>query len=100
MSTPSEIAADLQRRAEDILREGRFQNFVAQSHSRDVLRELHVPESQWPAYTPTVDEDLVYAAQALLYIGLRLKLTAPQSDEADTYLTRGAEILEHVYARA
>ncbi len=100
MSAPSDATADFRALAESILREGRFQNFVAQSHSRDILRHLHVPDTDWPAYTATLDEDLVYAAQTLLYVGLRLKLAEPASVEADAYLTRGGEVLEYVYARA
>lgn len=100
MPTPSDDIAGLRASAEDILREGRFQNFAAQSHSRDVLRQMHIPEAEWPAYTPAIDEDLVYAAQTLLYVGLRLKRADAGSADADIYLTRGAEILEYVYARA
>ncbi len=100
MSDPSELATGLRAHAEAILADGRFRNFVAQSHSRDVLRHLRVPPDQWPSYTATLDDDLVYAAQSLLYVGLRLKQETPESADSDVYLTRGAEILEHVYARA
>jgi superfamily II DNA/RNA helicase len=100
MSTHSDQTADFREQAEAILAEGRFQHFVAQSHSRDVLRHLRVPEGEWPAYTATLDEDLVYGAQTLLYLGLRLKHEVAEPSEADTYLTRGAEILEYVHARA
>jgi superfamily II DNA/RNA helicase len=100
MSTPSDQTFFFQEQAEAILHEGRFQNFVAQSHSRDVLRHLRVPPEQWPDYTDTLDEDLVYAAQTLLYLGLRLKLESSDPADGESYLTRGAEILEHVYARS
>jgi hypothetical protein len=99
MSTASEQTADFRDQAEKILREERFKNFVAQSHSRDVLRQLQVPEGEWPAFTATLDEDLVYAAQTLLYLGLQLKLAGALLSNADNYLTRGAEVLEYVYAR-
>lgn len=100
MSTPSDSIAGLREMADGILGEGRFQNFVAQSHSRDVLRQMQIPEADWPAYTPALDEDLVYGAQTLLYVGLRLKVQAETPDAGDIYLTRGAEVLEYVYARS
>lgn len=100
MSTPFDPLAGLRDQAEAILREGRFQNFVAQSHSRDILRHLHVSEEEWPSYTPSLDDDLVYAAQTLLYLGLQVKLASPAAADGDSYLTRGAEILEYVYARS
>ena len=98
MPQPSDHIGALREIADSVLREGRFQNFVAQSHSRDVLRQLRTPQDQWPAYSAGLDEDLVYAAQTLLYVGLRLKLeSTPES--GDGYLTQGAEILEYVYSR-
>jgi superfamily II DNA/RNA helicase len=100
MPPPSELTAVFREQAEAILREGRFQNFVAQSHSRDVLRSLHVPEDEWPTYTATIDEDLAYAGQTLLYLGLRLKQASAEASDADSFLIRGAEILEYIYARA
>lgn len=100
MPMPSSQIAALREQAQAILQSGRFQNSVAQSHSRDVLRNLHVPITDWPSYTPTLDDDLVYASQSLLYFGLNLKLSSPDSTEGNEYLTRGAEVLEYLYSRA
>src|SRR5437762_290928 len=100
MPTAFESADQLRDLAEAILREDRFRNFVAQSHSRDVLRQLRVPEDGWPEYTVSLDDDLAYAPQTLLYIGLILKSDDASPMEGNTYLTIGAEVLEYVYARA
>src|SRR3954452_23995648 len=95
---PSESVESLLERYDELLATGRFQNFMAQCHSRDVLRSLRSPEGDWPDYTATLDEDLVYTAQYLLYIGLKLRASVDSSAKADECLTLGAEILEHVYA--
>src|SRR5262249_61841516 len=65
-----------------------------------VLRYLGTPLEEWPHYTPSLDEDLVYTAQYLLYLGLKLKASPETEERGDSNLTLGAEILEHVYARA
>lgn len=96
----SELLESYLRRTEEVLRTGRFQNFLAQSHSRDVLRYLGVPPEEWPAYTASLDEDLVYTAQYLLYLGLVLKSSVETAATGDSNLTLGAEILEHVYSRS
>jgi hypothetical protein len=46
MSAPSDAIPGLRDLAEGILCQGRFQNFVAQTHSRDVLRQLRVPPDE------------------------------------------------------
>jgi hypothetical protein len=96
----SDLLESYLRRTEALLAAGRFQNFLAQSHSRDVLRYLGTPTEEWPTYTVTLDEDLVYTAQYLLYLGLKLKGSPETEETGDSNLTLGAEILEHVYARA
>lgn len=94
----SEVLASLVSRSEELLTEGRFQNYVAQCHSRDVLRSMETPEVDWPRYTLNLDEDLVYAAQHLLYVGMNLIRSSQTHDKGTECLTLGAEILEHIYA--
>src|SRR5262249_61612970 len=96
----SDLLQSYLRRTDEVLGAGRFQNLRAQSHSRDVLRYLGTPLEEWPHYTPSLDEDLVYTAQYLLYLGLKLKASPETEERGDSNLTLGAEILEHVYARA
>jgi superfamily II DNA/RNA helicase len=88
------------QRSRELLSISSFQNFLAQSHSRDVLRYLRTPKDDWPEYTGTLDEDLVYTAQYVLYLGLRLKDAPDTTILAAENLTLGAEILEHVYGRS
>lgn len=96
----SDLAAAFSDRSEELLRTQLFQNFRAQSHSRDVLRYLGTPPEEWPSYSGALDENLVFTAQYLLYLGLRLKGAPETEATGDANLTLGAEILEHVYARA
>lgn len=96
----SDLVAAFTARAQDLLQAGRFQNFAAQSHSRAVLRYLGTPPDEWPAYTGTLDEDLAYTAQYLLYLGMRMKEQPETESSADANLTLGAELLEHIYGRA
>ena len=100
MSITSEQLIGLRDQAEAILKENRFLNFVAQSHSRDILRLLRVAEEDWPAYTETLDEDLLYTAQTLMYVGLQLTIGLPEDKHGTAYLVQGAEILEFVYSRS
>lgn len=96
----SEILESYLRRTDELLASGRFQNFLAQSHSRDVLRYLGTLPEDWPSYTSSLDEELVFTAQYLLYLGIKLKASPDTESRGDSNLTLGAEILEHVYARA
>nr|MBC8232239.1 DEAD/DEAH box helicase [bacterium] len=77
-----------------------FQNYVAQAHSRSILRGLDAPASEWPSYSRDVDETLHYTAHYLLEQGLRLKESKLYNDKADDYIREGAEILEFLYATA
>lgn len=77
-----------------------FRNFVAQAHSRSILRGLGAPASEWPSYSRNVDETLHYTAHYLLEQGLRLKESKLDNDKADGYIREGAEILEFLYATA
>jgi superfamily II DNA/RNA helicase len=96
----SEVIASIRARIEELLATGRFQNYVAQCHSRDVLRSMRTPEADWPQYTANLDEDLVYTAQYLLYVGMNLKPLADTLHQGNDCLTLGAEILDHVYSGA
>ncbi|MBI1926422.1 DEAD/DEAH box helicase [Candidatus Poribacteria bacterium] len=83
------------------IREDReFRNFVAQAHSRSILRELGAPENGWPLYSRDVDETLHYTAHYLLEQGLQLRESNVYKDKADDYIREGAEILEFLYATA
>ena len=44
----SEVIASIRARIEELLATGRFQNYVAQCHSRDVLRSMRTQEADWP----------------------------------------------------
>jgi len=96
----SELLPSLAARSEELLATGRFQNYIAQCHSRDVMRSMRTPEADWPQYTANLDEDLVYTAQYLLYIGMNLISSADYLVRGQECLTLGAEIIEHVYAGA
>src|SRR5689334_17128295 len=96
----SEPHTSFVERSLELFDTGRFRNFLAQSHSRDVLRHLGTPKEEWPEYTGRLDEDLAYTAQYLLYLGLRLKGSAETEAAGDENLTLGPEIVRHGYARS
>src|SRR6266545_6854624 len=100
MSVPSSATGRMVQRLMDLQTQGKFQNFVAQAHSRDILRYLRVSPEDWPAYTATLDDDLNYTAHFLLYQGLELKGGPNTSTQGDENLTLGAEILEYVHTKA
>src|SRR5262245_38283403 len=94
----SDLVPSFLKRAEELLAAGRFQNSLAQCHSRDVLRYLGTPQSDWPEYSASLDEDLIYTSHYLLYIGLKLKTTPDAAARGDECLILGAEILEYLYS--
>jgi Lhr-like helicase len=96
----SDHVTAMSHRLADIRQQGKFQNFVAQAHSRDILRYLQVPPEKWPAYTDSLDDDLNYTAHYLLYQGLELRNQPGTAAESDAHLTLGAEILEYLHTRA
>ncbi|GIK37993.1 MAG: hypothetical protein BroJett011_18260 [Chloroflexota bacterium] len=80
--------------------EGRFRNFAAQAHSRAVLQRLGVDPVQWPNYTPTLDENLLYTAHLLFWQGLQLRELPDFRPDGDELIKQGAEILEFLYSEA
>jgi superfamily II DNA/RNA helicase len=95
ISEPDQILAEL----EAVTQNQRFQNFVAQTHSREILERLRVPQEAWPRYTVS-DDDLHYTSHFLLWQGLQLKLDPNYQDAADEYIKQGCEILEFLYNQA
>lgn len=75
----------------------RFQNFVAQAHSRSILQRLQATPETWPKYTLST-EDLHYTAHYLFWQGLQLKSVPEYHERGDWYIKLGCEILEFLYA--
>lgn len=75
---------------------GRFQNFIAQVHSRSILQGLGVSPDAWPRYTLS-EEDLHHTAHYLFWQGLELKSLAQYREQGNAYILRGCEILEFLY---
>lgn len=94
LETPEQILNDLRTLAGNQL----FQNFIAQSHSREVLQRLRVGQDAWPPYTP-FDEDLHYTAHYMLWQGLQLKSYVDHQLSANEYIKQACEILEFLYGQ-
>jgi superfamily II DNA/RNA helicase len=77
-----------------------FRNFVAQAHSRAVLQRLGVEPAEWPDYSPTLDENLLYTAHLLFWQGLQFRTLPDFRADGDDLIKQGAEILEFLYAEA
>jgi len=78
----------------------RFRNFVAQAHSRAILRRLGAEPTQWPRYSPVLDEDLLYTAYLLFWQGLQIRGLPDFRVYGDDLIKQGAEILEFLYSEA
>jgi hypothetical protein len=75
----------------------RFQNLVAQSHSRAILLGLRTPSATWPDFT-IIDDDMVNTAHYLFWQGLQIKTIPEYAGVGDRFIKLGCEILEFVYA--
>ena len=93
----NEEAVAIIRDVETLEANRHFRNFVAQAHSRSILRRLQAPAETWPGYTLS-DEDLYFTAYYLLWQGLQLKPIPEHSRRADQYIKQACEVLEFLYA--
>lgn len=84
--------------AESLIATRQFRNLVAQSHSRSVLRRFGTDTAQWPNYTSTLDQNLLYAAHMLFWQGLKLRDTTDFHSRGNELIKQGSEILEFLYS--
>ncbi len=84
--------------AESLIATRQFRNLVAQSHSRSVLRRFGTDTTQWPNYTSTLDQNLLYAAHMLFWQGLKLRDTTDFHSRGNELIKQGSEILEFLYS--
>jgi len=66
----------------------------AQAHARAILIDSAAPREQWPSFSKQLDERLYYGANLLISGGLELLEGEGFADQAEKFLTRGAEAIE------
>lgn len=86
------MAADLQ----DLLDNHGLLNLHAQAHARTMLNQLGTPAENWPRFTKSLDERLLYGAHLYLVRGMELIDSAEHAALASNLLLRGAEALEFI----
>ncbi|MDL1871193.1 DEAD/DEAH box helicase [Deltaproteobacteria bacterium PRO3] len=84
----------LSQQMETLLRDGTRRNLHAQAHARAILKQLGTPEREWPAFSPVLDERLMYFANASMVMALDLVDAPMYQDLATELLTQGAEAIE------
>lgn len=87
-----QLAASL----EELLDDGRLLNLQAQAHARTILSQLDTPRDEWPRFTASLDERLLYGAHLMLVRGMELVDTEGRAELSKRLLLRGAESLEFV----
>ncbi len=70
------------------------QNLHAQAHARAILIDSAAPRDQWPSFNPHLDERLYYGANLLISGGLELLESEGYAEQAEKFLTKGAEAIE------
>jgi len=73
------------------------QNLHAQAHARAILIDSNTPSDQWPPFSLNLDKRLYYGANLLISGGLELLEGENFVEQAETFLTRGAEAIEFLY---
>jgi len=73
---------------------GLTQNLHAQAHARAILIDSAAPREQWPPFSRHLDERLYYGANLLISGGLELLEGEGFAEQAEKFLTRGAEAIE------
>lgn len=87
-----QLASDLRT----VLEERGFLNLHAQAHARTLLNQLGTPVVQWPRFTPSLDERLLYGAHLMLVRGMEFSDDDTYADLSRDLLLRGAESLEFI----
>ena len=76
-----------------------IQNLIAQAQSRYTLQGLQIPSENWPDYTlPDNEAKLYQIAHYLFWQGIRLRSSDEFFSTGNTYIKRGCEILEFLFA--
>ena len=66
----------------------------AQAHARAILVDSAAPREQWPPFSKQLDERLYYGANLLISGGLELLEGEGFAEQAEKFLTEGAEAIE------
>ena len=90
------IPVDAARKVIGDLRQPFLANLFAQADAKFILKEVGEDQSNFPGFSPLLDERATYAAYALLGAGCSLVEQAQRAEGA-TALVQGASILGHVY---